>query len=175
VRCQWSTPTPSSPTCHGAPDLCAHVQAVAQCNATCWANVSCAAWDLIKVTPSSGKTVPWCGIYSHPTGCANDSNQWAGAKAQLPPPKPNEDGNQTWTLPLSWVGSSVTATTFTPSGPMPGTPQVRSEQYSTVHAETRRTNFSFVKSLKLQVFITGREMKLVGVAKAMPVRLTRTA
>ena len=98
---------------------------MAQCNATCWANATCAAWDLIKVTPSSGKTVPWCGLYSHPAGCADDPNQWAGAKAPLPQPPLPEGGNQTWVLPLSWVGSIVTATTITPSGPVPGTPQVR--------------------------------------------------
>jgi hypothetical protein len=151
--------------------LCAPtlLQAVAQCNATCWANASCAAWDLIKVTPSSGKTQPWCGIYSHPVGCVSDPNQWAGAKAPLPFPKPNEEGNQTWMLPLSWVGSTVTATTITPSGPVPGTPQVRAAVKCAWCGPCHPPPPD-----PLQVVINGRSMKLVGVAKAMPVRLVRT-
>ena len=94
---------------------------VEQCNATCWANASCGAWDLIKVTPSSGKTKPTCGQFAIGAafGCTRDSNQWAGAKAPLPLPPAPQVVEQAWTLPLSWVGQTVTAVSLTPQGETP--------------------------------------------------------
>jgi hypothetical protein len=95
--------------------------AAAQCNASCWANASCGAWDLIKVTPSSGKTKPTCGQFALGTavGCARDANQWAGAKAPLPAPAPLQPVQQAWTLPLSWVGRALSAVSRTPQGEAP--------------------------------------------------------
>jgi hypothetical protein len=118
--------------------------AVQMCNASCWGNATCGGWDLVKVTPNSGHVKPLCGLYAHPVGCNLDLNQWAGVKAPLPVP---EAGNQSWTLPLSWVGSSITATSLTPVGPVPGTPAVE---------------------------VNGRGLKLVGVTPTYPVRLTRS-
>jgi hypothetical protein len=94
---------------------------VAQCNASCWANASCGAWDLIKVTPSSGKTKPTCGQFAvgAAVGCARDTNQWAGAKAPLPLPPAQQVIQQAWTLPLSWVGRAVAAVSLTPQGEAP--------------------------------------------------------
>ena len=94
---------------------------VAQCNASCWANATCGAWDLIKVTPSSGKTKPTCGLFALGTavGCARDANQWAGAKAPLPAPAPLQPVQQAWTLPLSWVGRALSAVSLTPQGGAP--------------------------------------------------------
>jgi hypothetical protein len=101
------------------------LQAVQSCNASCWANATgCTAWDLIKVTPSSGKVKPTCYLYSHAIGCNADPNQWAGVKAPMPVPSPAGLVNQTWTLPLSWVGKTVTATTLTPDGPVPNAPEL---------------------------------------------------
>lgn len=92
------------------------MQAVAACNASCWGNSSCGAWDMIKVTPFSGKSKPLCLLFASATGCGSDPNQWAGVKAPLPIPSSN---NITWTLPLSWVGHPVSSVTLTPSGPLP--------------------------------------------------------
>jgi len=101
--------------------------AAAACNASCWANATCAAWDLIKVTPSSGKTQPTCGLFGPgvAAGCTRDPNQWAGAKAPLPIPAPAATLQQTWTLPLAWVGRALTAVSLTPQGEAPA--QVRAE------------------------------------------------
>ena len=94
---------------------------VSVCNATCWANATgCAAWDLIKVTPTSGKVKPLCSLYASAAGCESDTNQWSGVKSPLPVPSPDGLVNQTWTLPLSWVGLKVSATTLTPEGEVPG-------------------------------------------------------
>jgi len=93
------------------------------CNASCWASAACAAWDLIKVTPSSGKARPACGLFAAgaAAGCRSDPNQWAGAKVPLPFPPPGGGGvTQAWTLPLSWVGRSVRATQLTPAGEVTG-------------------------------------------------------
>ena len=119
---------------------------VRQCNASCWANSSCGAWDLIKVTPSSGKTRPTCGQYAVGVayGCRADPNQWAGAKAPLPLPPPPTTVTQVWTLPLSWVGRALTAVTLTPEGEAPG-PGVRVE---------------------------GRKLSLLNMTPSWPVRLT---
>ena len=94
---------------------------VGQCNASCWANASCGAWDLIKVTPTSGRTRPTCGLYALGTavGCVRDGNQWAGAKAPLPLPAPSAPTQQLWRLPLSWVGRAVSAVSLTPQGEAP--------------------------------------------------------
>lgn len=95
--------------------------AAAICNASCWNSSSCSAWDLIKVTPSSGKTKPTCGLFAAGTaaGCARDPNQWAGAKAPLPLPAPGAPTQQQWVLPLSWVGKAVTGVSLTPEGEAP--------------------------------------------------------
>jgi hypothetical protein len=95
--------------------------AAAACNASCWANASCGAWDLIKVTPSSGRTKPTCGQFAPgaAVGCSRDANQWAGAKGPLPMPAPHAPVAQAWTLPLSWVGREVRAVTLTPQGEAP--------------------------------------------------------
>ena len=92
------------------------------CNASCWGSASCAAWDLIKVTPSSGKTRPTCGVFAAgaAVGCRADPNQAAGAKAPLPVPPPGGAVTQKWTLPLSWVGRAVRATVLAPTGEVPG-------------------------------------------------------
>ena len=94
---------------------------VSQCNASCWQNATCGAWDLIKVTPTSGKTKPTCGLYAlgAAIGCQRDSNQWAGAKAPLPMPAPGAPIQQLWKLPLSWVGKAVSAVSLTPQGEAP--------------------------------------------------------
>lgn len=99
-----------------------------------------------QVTPDSGKTAPVCGLFAHPVGCASDPNQWAGTKAPLPLPGPSEGVTQTWVLPLSWLGSSVAAVSLSPDGPVPGVPEV---------------------------LLSGRNLTLVGVQPAWPVRLTR--
>ena len=54
-------------------------------------------------------------------GCGNDDNQVSGVKAPLPLPPPSPDGalNQTWTLPLAWVGRSLAASTVSPDGVSP--------------------------------------------------------
>jgi hypothetical protein len=127
-----------------APEL----DSVRACNASCWANASCAGWDLIKVTPTSGKTKPLCSLYTDPVGCEGDPNQWAGVKAPLPIPPPAAGVKQTWTLPLSWVGATVTAVSLTPQGPVPGVPTVT---------------------------IDGRNLTLTGVMPAYAVRLTRSS
>jgi hypothetical protein len=91
---------------------------VAQCNASCWQNASCGAWDLIKVTPSSGKTKPTCGLFAlgAAAGCMRDPNQFSGAKAPLPVPPPHQPVEQQWVLPLSWVGRALGAVSLTPDG-----------------------------------------------------------
>lgn len=95
---------------------------VAFCNATCWGNSSCVAWDMIKVTRTSGKVVPLCTLYSSAvTQCGADTNQWAGVKAPLPG---GAGVTQQWTLPLSWVGRNVTYALVTPDGVLPGQPTV---------------------------------------------------
>jgi hypothetical protein len=120
-------------------------QAVSMCNSSCWGNSTCQGWDLIKVTPSSGKTKPLCMLFTDPAGCESDPNQWAGVKAPLPVPAPGGGVNQTWTLPLSWVGSQLTATTLTPEGTAPGP----------------------------AIVLNGRALTLVNVIPGYPVRLTR--
>lgn len=95
---------------------------VAVCNATCWGNATCAGWDLIKVTNTSGKTVPLCTLYSIILSCGSDPNQWAGAKAPVVP----ANVTQRWTLPLSWTTAqpprTIVADLITPSGVQPATP-----------------------------------------------------
>jgi hypothetical protein len=119
-------------------------QAVSVCNASCWGNVTCQGWDLIKVTPTSGKTKPLCMLFANPVGCETDPNQWAGVKAPLPVPAPGAV-NQTWTLPLSWVGAQLSSTALTPEGYAPGP----------------------------QLVINGRSLTLVGVVPGYPVRITK--
>jgi hypothetical protein len=96
--------------------------AAARCNASCWAAPNCSAWDLIKVTPASGRTRPTCGLFTAtaPAGCSSDPNQYAGARAPLPLPPAPDATTQSWTLPLSWAGRALTATSLTPAGPQPG-------------------------------------------------------
>lgn len=137
----WANPAWSFEMDPSLPEL----QVVAQCNATCWANATCAGWDMIKVTPNSGKLKPVCEVYAAPSGCGADPNQWAGVKAPLPVPTPGAGVNQVWTLPLSWVGGTVNATTLTPTGPVTGQPTVQ---------------------------VTGRKLQLLGVQPGYPVRLT---
>lgn len=121
------------------------IEAVQMCNSSCWTNTSCNGWDMIKVTPYSGKTKPLCMLFTTPVGCAMDDNQWAGTKYPL---NPNQAGlNQTWTLPLSWIGSSIVTTTLSPSGPILNTPS-----YS----------------------IQGRNITLINMQPGMGVRLVRT-
>ena len=100
---------------------------------------------MIKVTPTSGKLKPLCSLYATARGCEGDGNQWAGVKAPLPVPAPEDTVTQTWRLPLSWVGATVSAVSLTPSGPMPGTPAV---------------------------LVSGRNLTLVGVQPGFAVRLT---
>jgi hypothetical protein len=103
-------------------------QAIGLCNSSCWGNSSCGGWDLIKVTPESGKTKPLCTLVVTPVGCDKDPNQVAGTKVVLPPPGPSPPPgsllNLTFTLPLSWVGKSVSAVTSSPTGPIVGQPGV---------------------------------------------------
>lgn len=120
------------------------VEAVAACNASCWGNTTCGAWDLIKVTPFSGKVKPLCMLFSEAVGCSEDPNQWAGSKNQVPYPTTGTV-NSTWTLPLSWVGLSLHTTTLTPEGPQEGVPAV---------------------------VVTGRSFTLVDVSPGLPVRIT---
>lgn len=121
---------------------------IATCNGTCWGNASCVAWDLIKVTGNSGRTKPLCMLFAVATGCDADPNQVAGVKVPLPVPPLPAGVNQTWTLPLSWVGSTVTAVTISPQGEVPGKPDV---------------------------IIAGRNLTLAGVVPGLPVRLTRSS
>ena len=97
--------------------------AALECKAACDANgTACGGWDMIKVTPFSGKTKPLCMLYRSPVGCEADDNQVSGVKAPLPVPPPAPSGgglNQSWTLPLSWVGKALTATTVAPGGDAP--------------------------------------------------------
>ena len=83
---------------------------------------------MIKVTPDSGKTKPLCTLVVTPVGCDKDPNQVAGTKVVLPPPGPSPPPgsllNLTFTLPLSWVGKSVSAVTSSPTGPLVGQPGV---------------------------------------------------
>ena len=118
--------------------------AAQRCNASCWATPWCLAWDVIKVTPSSGRTQPTCGLYRAPVGCRADPNQYAGARAPLPLPPQPDATTQTWTLPLSWVGKAVTATSLSPEGPLPGA---------------------------VQVSISGRNLTLTGITPSWAVRL----
>ena len=91
--------------------------AAQQCKSACDGNVTCQGFDMIKVTPFSGKTKPLCTLFSHPIGCEEDDNQVSGVKAPLPIPTPSPAGiNLTWTLPLSWVGKALTATNVNPTG-----------------------------------------------------------
>jgi hypothetical protein len=133
----WSELDPSLPL----------LTVVSQCNASCWANATCGAWDLIKVTPSSGKTKPTCGLYALgvAAGCSRDSNQWAGSKQPLPLPAPRQPVMQEWTLPLSWVGHTVEAISLTPAGEEPG-----------------------------WVSVTGRQLK-VNVTPSFPIRITASS
>jgi hypothetical protein len=120
--------------------------AAQRCNASCYALSNCSAWDLIKVTPSSGRTKPTCGLFTatRPVGCRADSNQWAGAKAPLPLPPAPDATTQTWTLPLAWVGRALTATSLTPQGPQAGL---------------------------VQVLVQGRNLTLVGMTPSWAVRI----
>jgi len=91
--------------------------AAQQCKAACDGNTTCQGFDMIKVTPFSGKTKPLCTLFSHPIGCEEDDNQVSGVKAPLPIPTPSPSGiNLTWTLPLSWMGKALTATNVNPTG-----------------------------------------------------------
>ena len=97
-------------------------EAALQCKAACDGNgTACDGFDMIKVTATSGKTKPLCQLYRSPVGCGNDDNQVSGVKAPLPLPPPSPDGalNQTWTLPLAWVGRSLAASTVSPDGVSP--------------------------------------------------------
>jgi hypothetical protein len=120
------------------------LQAAQRCNASCWANATCTAWNLIKVTQSSGKTQPTCGLFTAtpPVGCRSDPNQFAGAKAPLPVPP--DATTQKWTLPLSWVGKQVVATSLTPNGPVTG---------------------------QVSVLVEGRNLTLAGMTPTWAVRL----
>jgi len=102
----------------GVPEL----QDVAVCNSTCWGNATCVAWDMVKVTRTSGKVVPLCTLYSSAVwSCGGDPNQWAGVKAPLPDAA---NITQQWVLPLSWVGRTVSTTLITPDGAVPGQPAI---------------------------------------------------
>ena len=91
--------------------------AAQQCKSACDGNSSCAGFDMIKVTPFSGKTKPLCTLFSQPIGCEIDTNQVSGVKSPLPFPPPIPSGNTiTWTLPLSWLGKNLTATTINYNG-----------------------------------------------------------
>lgn len=67
-------------------------QQVAQCSATCTSNSSCFGWNVIKVTPDSGKTVPECSMFLQSALSApwyrSDHNFECGTKAQITPNKP---------------------------------------------------------------------------------------
>jgi hypothetical protein len=91
--------------------------AAKECKAACDGNSTCQGFDMIKVTPFSGKTKPLCTLFSNPIGCEVDDNQVSGVKSPLPLPPPSSNGiNMTWTLPLSWVGKALTATNVSPNG-----------------------------------------------------------
>lgn len=90
------------------------------CGAACTANVTCAGWNLIKVTGGSGHDVPQCSLFSSPAGCHSDQNQGGGTKAPLPVPAPAPPVLANWTLPLSWANKTVTATMLTDAGEQPG-------------------------------------------------------
>lgn len=96
--------------------------AAQRCNASCWATPACTAWDLIKVTSSSGKSKPTCGLFTAttPVGCRDDPNQFAGAREPLPVPPEPDATTQHWTLPLAWVGKDLRTTVLSPEGPVDG-------------------------------------------------------
>ena len=121
-----------------------NADAARACNASCWGNSTCQAWDLIKVTPKSGHTKPLCMLFAAGVGCEADENQFAGSKAPLP--VPSAATNVTWTLPLSWVGRQLQATTLTPAGEAPGP----------------------------ALGVVGRALALIGVTPGWPVRLVVT-
>jgi hypothetical protein len=96
-------------------------QQMAACAAACAANAtSCRGWNLIKTTGNSGHDVPQCSLFENPAGCHYDANQAGGTKAPLPVPAPPAPTLANWTLPLSWVGKTVTATVLTDAGEQPG-------------------------------------------------------
>ena len=135
----WNSPSVSFDLDPRLPEA----EVVASCNASCWGNTTCAAWGLIKVTSTSGKKAPLCMLFASPVGCVGDTNQWAGSKQPLPVPG-GATVDQSWTLPLAWVGKTVIATTISPSGLVPGSPTVQ---------------------------LQGRDLKLIGVTPGWPVRL----
>ena len=90
---------------------------IAVCNATCWSNSTCEGWNLVKVTQGSGHAVPQCSLFSHPSGCNYDANQAGGTKLPLPLPSPSPSLTVNWTLPMSWIGKTVSATAITAVGP----------------------------------------------------------
>ena len=123
------------------------LEAAERCNASCWSNASCTAWNLIKVTPASGRVVPTCGIFTTalPVGCTADPNQFAGTKLPLPlPPSPDATITQSWTLPLFWVGKNISVTELTPTGPVVGS---------------------------VEILINGRNLTLTGMTPAWAVRI----
>ena len=136
----WNLPTAQFELDPSIPEA----EAALQCKAACDGNgTACDAFDMIKVTPYSGKTKPLCMLYQSPEGCGNDDNQVAGVKAPLPlpPPSPSGELNQTWTLPLSWVGKTLTATAVAPGGESPA-----------------------------QFALSGRELTVINMTPGVPVR-----
>ena len=103
---------------------------IAVCNASCWSNTSCGGWNLIKVTGGSGHTVPQCSLFYQPSGCNYDANQAGGTKVPLPLPPPPSSRTVNWTLPLSWVGQSVTATAITAEGPKESSVTIQGREMS---------------------------------------------
>jgi hypothetical protein len=95
-------------------------QQIAACCAACDANVTCAGFNLVKVTGGSGHDVPQCSLFAAPVGCHADPNQAGGTKAPLPVPAPGTAVVANWTLPLSWAGKTVTAVQLTDAGERPG-------------------------------------------------------
>jgi hypothetical protein len=95
-------------------------QQIAQCEGACAGNSTCAGWNLIKPTGNSGHVVPQCSLFKAPVGCHADPNQAGGTKAPLPVPAPPPPVVANWTLPLSWVAKTVTATMLTDAGEQPG-------------------------------------------------------
>jgi hypothetical protein len=77
-------------------------------------------------------------------GCRADPNQFAGARVPLPLPPAPDATTQSWTLPLSWAGRALSATSLTPAGPQPGL---------------------------VTVLVQGRNLTLVGMTPGWPVRI----